>query len=154
MVLLPFCIQSNDDSWYNTIIILCTILYMVMCMFLYKWIVVHVYSLNTVLITVLLPFHTFHGQFSSTKLLQFYIQFLCGSFTILEAPPCEFLLYNREMVEDLINKLDDPDLDCILIMEKAKPTGKGGKPKPPKPKAPDSRGDRRAEEKRGGGKKQ
>ena len=59
-----------------------------------------------------------------------------SSFMILEAPPCEFLLYSREMVADLINKLDDPDLDCILTIEKAKPTGKGGKPKAPKPKAP------------------
>ena len=58
-----------------------------------------------------------------------------GSFTILESPPCEFLLCSRAMVEDLINQLDDPDLDCILIMEKAKATDKG-KPKQTKPKAP------------------
>ena len=58
-----------------------------------------------------------------------------SSFMILEAPPWEFLLYSRAMVEDLINKLDDPDLDCILIMEKAKAPGKA-KPKQTKPKAP------------------
>ena len=53
---------------------------------------------------------------------------------ILESPPCEFLLYSREMVEDLINKLDGKDLDCVLTLDKGKPAGKGGKPKAPKPK--------------------
>ena len=55
---------------------------------------------------------------------------------ILESPPCEFLLYSTEMVEDLFNKLDDKDLDCVLTLDKGKPAGKGTKPKAPKPKAP------------------
>ena len=71
-----------------------------------------------------------------TKLLRFNIQFLYGCLTILESPPCEFLLYSREMIEDLINKLDDKDLDYVLTLDKGKPAGKGGKPKAPKPKAP------------------
>ena len=54
--------------------------------------------------------------------------------------------YTAEMVVDLINKLDDPDLDGILIMEKAKPTG--GKPaKPPKPKGPKSAKEKEEEKK-------
>ena len=78
----------------------------------------------------------FHAANFHTKLLQFNIQFLYGSLMILESPPCEFLLYSREMVEDLINKLDDKDLDCVLTLDKGKSAGKGGKPKAPKPKAP------------------
>ena len=95
--------------------ILCTILYAVMCMIPFLCFAAHVHGLNTVLITVLVRFHmaNFH-----TKLLWFNIQFLYGSLTILESPPCEFLLYSREMVEDLINKLDDKDLDCVLTLDK------------------------------------
>ena len=77
-----------------------------------------------------------------------------GSFTILECPPCEFLLYSRETVEDIINKLDDPDLDKVLILEKAKPTGRG-KPKPPKPKEPKTPAEiEEVMKKTGGGKNQ
>ena len=76
--------------------------------------------------------------YGSTQLiftLNFYGS-IYSSLMILESPPCEFLLYSREMVEDLINKLDDKDLDCVLTLDKGKPAGKGGKPKAPKPKAP------------------
>ena len=58
--------------------------------------------------------------------------------TILDPPPVELLLYSHDMVQELIDGLGEENEE-VLLMEKAKPTGKPaakptGKPVAPKKK--------------------